>query len=221
MRIDGSTFLVTGTSRGIGEALVGELADRGARVLAGRRDEARPAGSRPGVGPVRIDLTSPESIDVSCDELGTDLQGVDALINNAGRFTAGQLELQDVGEIYIVAYAHFPGVSTYSASKAAVSAFTECLRRELKGTGVSTLEVITGGVDTDMLGDAAGRLDGHSNPSAWQWMAPTEWAARIVDAIERDEQTLQPPGRSRVAKTLSAAPSFVMDAVAARGFRRG
>jgi short-subunit dehydrogenase len=244
MELEGKTVLVTGASRGIGQALAAELAGRGARVLAGRRDRAG----------VRMDLGSRESIDASCDALGDDLRSIDVLVNNAGAFTSGQLERQEVDALYdvfqvnlvglvhltrrvlpgmldrgsgkivnhssLVAYFRFPGISTYSASKAGVTAFTECLRRELKGTGVSTLEVVTGGVDTDMLNHAAGQLRGHTDPSGWQWMEPAEWAARIADAIESDKQTLQPPGKSRLGKALSAAPAFVLDAVSARGFER-
>lgn len=254
MEIAARTFLVTGTSRGIGRAITDELADRGARVLAGTRDGAGPPGHGGSVVPVRMDLGSKESIDACCDELGDELRRVDALVNNAGSFTAGQLETQDVDALYdlfqvnlvglahltrrvlppmlergagkivnhasLVAYFHFPGISTYSASKAGVSAFTECLRRELKGTGVSTLEIVTGGVDTKMLRGAADRLEAHADPSGWQWMKPEEWARRIVDAIEQDKQTLQPPGRSRLGKALSSAPAFVLDAVSARGFKR-
>ena len=191
-RIEGSTFLVTGTSRGIGRALVGELANRGARVYAGRRDGATNGAPGEPVTPVLMDLSSRESIDASCDALGDRLREVDVLVNNAGAFTAGQYECQDVDDVYelfqvnlvglahltrrvlphmlergsgkivnhasIVAYMRFPGVSTYSASKAGVTAFTECLRRELRDTGVSTLEIVTGGVDTEMLQGAAGTL---------------------------------------------------------------
>jgi short-subunit dehydrogenase len=85
---------------------------------------------------------------------------------------------------------------------------------------VTTLEVVTGGVDTNMLGDAAHRLRGHTDPSGWQWMEPAEWAERIADAIESDKRALQPPGRSRIGKALSAAPAFVLDALSARGFER-
>lgn len=255
MEIAGRTFLVTGTSRGIGKAIVDELSDRGARVLAGTRDGAGSPTRGGSVVPVRIDLGSQESIDACCDELGDELRQVDALVNNAGSFTAGQLERQDVDAIYdlfqvnlvglvhltrrvlplmlergagkivnhasLVAYFHFPGISTYSASKAGVSAFMESLRRELKGTGVSTLEIVTGGVDTKMLRGAAERLEDHADSSGWQWMKPEDWAGRIVDAIEQDKRTLQPPGRSRLGKALSSAPAFVLDAVSARGFKRG
>jgi uncharacterized protein len=254
MRIEGATFLVTGSSRGIGKALVSELSNRGARVLAGTRDGGALPTHAGSVIPVRIDLGSRESIDAGCDELGDELGRIDALVNNAGAFTAGQLERQDIGEMYdvfqvnlaglahltrrvlpamlergsgkivnhasLVAYFRFPGISTYSASKAGVSALTECLRRELKDTGLTTLEVVTGGVDTGMLRGAAESLDAQTDPSGWQWMEPDEWAGRIVDAIEQDKHVLQPPGKSRLGKALSAGPAFLLDAVAARGFRR-
>ena len=254
MRIDGKTFLVTGANRGIGQAIAAELADRGGRVLAGTRGGGSEPGTRPSILPVQLDLGSRESIDASCDALGDELGRIDALVNNAGAFTGGQLEEQEIDAIYnlfqvnlaglvhltrrvlpgmlergagkivnhssLVAYFHFPGISTYSATKAGVTAFTQCLRRELTDTGVTTLEVVTGGVDTGMLDRAAGTLGGHADPSGWQWMKPSEWAAQIVDAIERDKRTLQPPGRARIGKALSAAPAFVLDAAAARGFER-
>ena len=245
MNLAGKTVLVTGASRGIGRSLASELEERGARVLAGRRDDG------PGVW---MDLGSRETIDEACDALGEELRHVDVLVNNAGAFTGGQLERQPVDELYnlfqvnlvglihltrrvlpamlergsgkivnhssLVAYFRFPGIATYSASKAGVAAFTESLRRELRGTGVSTLEVVTGGVDTEMLQHAAGLLDSQADPSGWQWMSPDEWASRIADAIESDRRVLQPPGKSRLGKLLASAPAFVLDAVSARGFDR-
>jgi short-subunit dehydrogenase len=245
VRLDGKTVLITGASRGIGRALAAELEERGAHVLAGGRDDG------PGVW---MDLGSRNTIDEGCDLLGDALRGVDVLVNNAGAFAGGQLESQDVDELYnlfqvnlvglihltrrvlpamlergsgkivnhssLVAYFRFPGISTYSASKAGVSAFTESLRRELRGTDVTTLEVVTGGVDTEMLRGAAGRLDGQADSSGWQWMSADDWASRIADAIESDRRVLQPPGKSRLGKALAGAPAFVLDAVSAKGFQR-
>ena len=253
MKLSECTCLVTGASRGIGRALAEELSERGARVLAATRDGAHaPAG--PAIEPVALDLSTRETIDSGLDQLGSRLREVDVLVNNAGSFTAGQLETQELGEIYellqvnltglihvtsrvlplmlerdsgkivnhssFVAYVHFPGLSTYAASKAGVTAFTECLRRELEDTGVNTLEIVTGGVDTEMLQGAAEDLDEHTDPSGWQWMEPDDWAAQIADAIEQDKQTLQPPGKARIGKTMASLPAFVLDTLSERGFER-
>ena len=92
--------------------------------------------------------------------------------------------------------------------------------KQTRSVGTPRLDIVTGGVDTGMLRDAADRLDDHTDPSGWQWMEPDDWALRIVDPIEQDKQVLQPPGKSRLGKALSAGPAFVLDAVAARGFKR-
>jgi len=207
------------------------------------------------VRPVRIDLSSRESIEASCAELGDAVDAIDLLVNNAGAFTAGQLETQDLGDIYdvvqatllgtvhltrrvlpgmlardrgkivnnssIVGYLHFPGVSTYSAAKAGVSGFTECLRRELHDTGVSTLHVVTGGIDTDMLEETRQQLAPHySNTDSWAQHTPEEWAEKIVDAIVDDTDTLGPGGKAALGKLASHLPSFVLDGVASSAFER-
>ena len=63
-----------------------------------------------------------------------------------------------VNQSSIVGYAHFPGTTIYGATKAGVSAMTHALRRELDDSGVTTLELITGGYDTQMLESAAEQL---------------------------------------------------------------
>jgi short-subunit dehydrogenase len=252
MRLEGSTCLVTGASRGIGRAIAADLADRGARVLAG----ARPGSKEPPPQTTRVtmDLGSRESIESSCDALADELGRIDVLVNNAGSFAGGQLETQDVASMYdvfqvnlvglahltrrvlpgmlergsgklvnhssIVGYLHFPGVTTYAASKAGVSAFTDCLRRELKGSGVTTMEIVTGGVDTDMLDRAAESFEGQTESGGWQWMDPADWAHQIVDGIEQDKRVVGPPGRARVGKALSSGPAFLVDALAGKGFER-
>ena len=56
-----------------------------------------------------------------------------------------------VNNASISGYAYFPAASTYAASKAGVVAFSESLRRELKGTGVDVLQLVTPGVQTEMM----------------------------------------------------------------------
>jgi short-subunit dehydrogenase len=261
MNLAGATALVTGANRGIGRALVGRLSELPLRaVLAGVRspesfeEPAPPAGGAHEVRAVRMDLSSRDSIEQCCAELGGELSEIDLLVNNAGLMTGGLLEEQATEQVYamfqvnlvavahlsqrvlpgmlargsgtivnnasISGYAHFPAASTYAASKAGVVALTESLRRELRGTGVRAMHLVTPGVATDMLeatDDVYGR---HMDTSGWDRVPPQEWAAKVVSAIEADRRVLGPGGRSSLAKLAGHAPAFVLDVITARLFSR-
>jgi NAD(P)-dependent dehydrogenase (short-subunit alcohol dehydrogenase family) len=100
--IQGCTFLLTGSNRGIGHAIASRLAREPVRLLAGVRelDRYRPPDPhgrlRAQVQPVRIDLSSRAAIEASCDDLDDELQRVDVLVNNAGAF-ARTAAIEDVG----------------------------------------------------------------------------------------------------------------------------
>jgi NAD(P)-dependent dehydrogenase (short-subunit alcohol dehydrogenase family) len=257
MDLDGSTALVTGANRGIGRYITEQLAHAGVRVLAGVRDLDRwtPIDGAPGVRAVQMDLGSRASIEAGCDALGDELDGLDLLVHNAGRFTAGLLERQDLDAIYdlvqvnllgtihltqrvlpamlrrgagkivisssVVGYVHFPAVSTYSASKAGVAGFAESLRRELAPTPVTTLHVVTGGIDTDMLDETKAQLSEHfGSTDGWDQHSPQEWGARIVKAIADDDEVLGPGGKAALGKLASHLPKAVLDTVVARAFER-
>ena len=255
MDLTGSTALITGANRGIGRAVCEALAARPLRlVLAGVRDPDafEPIEGGAEVRPVRVDLSSRESLDVCVDEL--DLTAVDLLVNNAGQMTGGLLEEQDMEAVYamfqvnlvavahltsrvlphmlaggrgmvvnntsISGYASFPAASTYAASKAGVVALSESLRRELKGTGVGVLHVVTPGVNTDML-DATEEVYGrHMDTSSWDKVEPEEWVEKVLEAIEADRHIVGPGGRLAYAKLASRGPAFVLDALSGRMFSR-
>ena len=125
-----------------------------------------------------------------------------------------------VNNASISGYAYFPAATTYAASKAGVVAFSESLRRELKGTGVDVLQLVTPGVDTEML-EATEELYGrHLDTSGWVKLAPGEWAERIVRSIEADDNVLGPGGRTALAKLASRGPAVLLDALSARMFTR-
>jgi hypothetical protein len=125
-----------------------------------------------------------------------------------------------VNNASISAYAWLPGATTYSAAKAGVAAFSESLRREMRGTGVSVLHLVTPGVDTDMLDATKESYEGRAPTSGWDEMAPSEWAEKVVSAIESDDHVLGPGGKTALAKLASRGPAFVLDVFAGRMFSR-
>ncbi|GAC1434861.1 MAG: 3-hydroxybutyrate dehydrogenase [Solirubrobacteraceae bacterium] len=254
MKLEGITALVTGANRGIGAAIAARLADAGVgELLCGMREPAAHTPP-PGARAVRMDLSSRESIEECCAELGPDLQRIDLLINNAGVMTGGLLEEQAMDQVYamfqvnllavahltarvlpgmlergrgkvvnnasISGYAFFPAATTYAASKAGVVALTEALRRELQGTGVSTLHLITPGVNTGMLDDTEEVYGRHIDTSSWEKQEPDEWAGKVIEAIRDDARTLSPGGRVAWAVRASHGPPALLDAISSRMFSR-
>ena len=251
MNLDGTTVLVTGANRGIGCAIAGELAARGANVLAGVRelDESHDVDGGPSMTAVRMDLSSRDSIQSSVEELRS--RRVDILVNNAGVFVGGLFERQDVEQVYellqvnltgpihltrlllpqmlergsgkvvfnssIIGHAPFPGATTYAATKSGLEGFAHALRRELEETDVSVLELVTPGVDTDMMDEVKRAYEGHSDASNWDRVEPEDWAGQVADAIEKDDDQLNPGGGEWLAKL---APKRLLDAAAKRGFDR-
>jgi uncharacterized protein len=248
--LNGITALVTGANRGIGRAIAEELAKEPLGLLLGgtrRPDEMEPIA---GVRPVAVDLSSREAIERSVEQLPPidllvnnagrltgglleeqELDDVYAMfqVNLLGPIQLtravlpGMLERgrgKIVNNASISGYAYFPATSTYAAAKAGVVAFSEALRRELNGTGVSVLHLVTPGVDTDM-GDATLDVWGrHMDTSAWEMQPPGEWAAKVVKAIRDDDAILGPGGRLALAKLASRGPARLLDLVSARIFER-
>jgi short-subunit dehydrogenase len=120
----------------------------------------------------------------------------------------------------ISGYAHLPAASTYAASKAGVVAFSESLRRELRGTGVRALHLVTPGVATDMLEATETAYGRYMDTSGWGGVPPAVWAQRVVDAIEADRRVLGPGGKLALVKLAAGGPAELIDALAARMFSR-
>ncbi len=145
------------------------------------------------------------------------------LVHLTQRALPGMLERRSgkiVNNASISGYAYFPGASTYAASKAGVVAFTESLRRELHGTGVSTLQLVTPGVKTEMLAATEAAYGRHLDTSGWQSEQAAEWARKVVEAIRDDRNVLGPGGKAAIAKLASRGPGFLLDWVSRRIFSR-
>jgi short-subunit dehydrogenase len=258
MSFEGMTALVTGASRGIGRALVEELAKRPMKtVLAGVRDPSNFApipGALAEVRPVRLEMSSYDAIEECLADISGDIAELDMLINNAGMMTGGLLEEQDTRAMYalfqvnlvgaahliqrvlpgmlkrsrgrivnnasIGAYAVFPAVSTYSASKTALVALTVALNRELRGTGVTAAHLVTPSVDTDLLDATEAIFSRYMDTSRWQRMSPRDWAEQVVDALERGETTVLPEGASAINTLVRREGVFPIDPLSDRTFNR-
>ncbi len=91
-------------------------------------------------------------------------------------------------------YLYFPCASVYAASKAAVIAFTQSVELELKNTGVSTLCLVTPGVETRMYRDISNKYSKNLDVGFLKGMPVKEYADRIRYAIHEDVEFLKPTG---------------------------
>lgn len=97
------TALVTGANRGLGRKFAEELVERGAKVYAGAR---RPETvDIPGVIPIQLDITDPESVRRAAEEAGD----VNVVVNNAGVSTQAGLLDGSMEDIRLEMETHYFG----------------------------------------------------------------------------------------------------------------
>jgi uncharacterized oxidoreductase len=103
-----------------------------------------------------------------------------------------------------LAFVPLPIAPIYSASKAAIHAYTQCLRAQLEGTGVSVVELAPPGTETPLFrGDFAIEMKGEKG------MNVTTLVQRAIAGIEAGKAEIR-PGVSNVLKIASrVAPHFM------------
>lgn len=129
-------------------------------------------------------------------------------------------EAKIVNNASIAGYAYLPDNSTYSATKAGVVAFSEALRRELEPTKVSVLHLVTPAVDTEMMQDVEATYARYDKPLQLGKISATDWAKKVVEAIESDKTVLSPDGSTGVLKVISRGPPALVDAISRKMFKR-
>ncbi|HZX01952.1 SDR family NAD(P)-dependent oxidoreductase [Kribbella sp.] len=92
---EGRAVLVTGSTGGIGTATVGLLRQRGFTVYAGARGRA---DFGPEVRVLPLDVADPESVAAAAKRVAGEVDGLWAVINNAGVIVQGPLELVPADE---------------------------------------------------------------------------------------------------------------------------
>lgn len=119
----------------------------------------------------------------------------------------------------VSAFMHFPCASTYAASKAAVVAFTDCLAIELKGTGVSTLCLVTPGIKTRMFDEIEVKYSKHfATPK--DSISTEEYAQRIKTAIESDQEYLFPQGATAAGLWMARYLNPLFRSLVQKKFKR-
>ncbi len=215
--IKDSVVLVTGGSRGIGQALVDELFKRGAaKVYATARDPK--TVTHPDAIPLQLEVTDEASIAAAA----TQASDVTVVINNAGAVSSASyldspladvrrdLETNFYGPL-LVTRAFVPVIErnggghllnvhsalswladggTYSASKAALWSQTNSLRLHLQPRGIRVTGLHVGYVDTDMT---AG-VDAPKSNAA-------DVAAAALDGIENNAPEVLADDTSRQVKS--------------------
>jgi NAD(P)-dependent dehydrogenase (short-subunit alcohol dehydrogenase family) len=212
MNITDKTVLITGANRGIGQALVNEALQRGAkRVYAASRQPQTHTDGR--VISLTFDLTDAAQIRIAADSV----ESLDILVNNAGVAVADDLDDRraleqhlavnlfgtfDVTQAFLpllarshgaivnvvslAAFAPVPVVPAYSISKAAAFSLAQSQRALFAGRGIDVHAVLAGPVDTDMSRDI-------DVPKA----SPASVAAAIFDGVEDGEEEIFPDPMSR------------------------
>ncbi len=266
-----SLALVTGTSSGIGRATALHLASRGFEVLAGVR---RAQDAPPGLEPLVLDVTSERDLAAAAERVGGSLDALvnnaGIAVNGPVEVVADedwrrQLEVNLIGPIALIrallpallaargrvvnissisGRVSLPLVAPYSASKFALEAVGDALRREVGPHGVHVVTVEPGVIATPvwdksreaadeliaaMPADARRRYEGpiagmlrESERRAREGLPPEA----VAEVVGRALQARRPRARyvvGRDARGLAALarvlPDRALDALLARALR--
>jgi short-subunit dehydrogenase len=215
----GTRVLVTGASRGIGQAVANAFAARGCEVARVSRS-----------GEPAADVSDPDSIGAAASAFGA----IDVLVANAGiahympfkdmplvdieeltrvnwmgtvhtvrAVLPGMLERRR-GRIAIVSSGagirSFPNAAVYGATKAAQRGFGEALRHELKGSGVGVTMVYPGQIHSGLHDHEKERMPSWYRPD--RTSPPEPLAEAIVAGVEKGSREVFYPRNVRLLRIV-------------------
>lgn len=153
---------------------------------------------------IGMDSRERSDLDVMAHLLATNNVGMAATFHP---FIGGMLQRGSgalVGIASVAGIRGLPGHGAYCASKAAVIAYCESLRGELRGSGVRVVTLLPGYIDTPLT-----RQNRYSMPFL---MSAEDFAQHAVAAIARgDSYRVIPWQMGVVAKLLRALPNWLYD----------
>ncbi len=222
MLLDGKTVFVTGGTGGIGLPLVSLLRARGANVIV---------YSRATQGNLM------ENVDTTCKALREDTpdilinlagindfnhaenQDYDALVTlnllvpmRLSQAVLPAMRKRGYGQIVnigsMVGLIPLPHMTGYAAAKSGLKGFSDSLRRELHGTGVTVNHIAPRAVQTSMNNGKARLLNSRTGATE---DTPLSVARRIARAIERDETDVRIGWPERLFALINAVMPTMID----------
>lgn len=115
---------------------------------------------------------------------------------------------------------HLPCASTYAAAKTGVVAFTNSLQMELKGTGVTTLTLLTPGIKTRMFDEISNLYGDKMDVSSLSSISPEEYAKQVIKCMEKDKLFYFPSGSVGFALFLARHFPALFRLLGGLGFKR-
>lgn len=152
-----------------------------------------------------LKLAEPSGAEDVTREITTNLCGPVRMVQ---QFLPHLLERPDALIVNVssgLAFLPFPAAPIYCATKAAMHSYTQSLRIQLAGTGVTVVELAPPGTETPLF-----RREFAAEMKREKAMPPEDLARRAVAAIEAGKLEIR-PGVANVLRTMSRiAPGFML-----------
>jgi short-subunit dehydrogenase len=189
------------------DVLAADLSDRSAR--AGLLGRISALGLTPDILINNAGLSTLGRVSDADPEAEMNMLEVDvvAIADLCSRFLGGMVERRRGAVLNVASTAAFqplPGQAGYGAAKAFVLSYTQSLRGELRGSGVTATVLCPGPVDTG-FGATAGfsKADADDALPSFMWESAEAVARCGIDALDRGRMVAIPGVANRVAARLS------------------
>jgi uncharacterized protein len=132
---------------------------------------------------------------------------VSAVVDLCSRFVPGMVGRGQGAVLNVASVGAFgpvPGQATYGAAKAFVLSYTDALRQELRGTGVSAATLCPGPVRTG-FGEGMGISDEEAEKSLpkFLWQEADAVAKAGIDGLAQGKRVIVPGASNRVASIIN------------------
>ena len=152
-----------------------------------------------------LDLTANRALDDVTREIEINLSGPVRMVQQFLPHLRTQKGALIVNVSSGLAFVPLPSAPVYSATKAALHAYTQALRVQLNGTGVTVVELAPPGVETPLFrGELAEEFKGYKA------MAVEDLARHAIAGIEKGTLEIR-PGIANLLRVMSrVAPGFIL-----------